>query len=255
MTSGTVMTLTSSDPDGAHRALYNTSHSLSSAVFLGPGGNVPVRAVLIEDTVSTDIPLNANILIEQMGFVGFEQDLYLGAGAFTVTLFKTVHFRFAGSAASAKYAVEIGPGINAGERNDIICSQFAGQDYQVKVSNPTSSTFITNSSLDYAGKCAIRAEGGGSVHVTSCHLEHSSDIDWWFHVSGQNTTLRIVNSQLTAAGPKTERAPFYSDPTLVAFILMGYGSTTTPLGRLNWLMEPAPSSSTGRLPTILPHRT
>jgi hypothetical protein len=66
---------------------------------------------------------------------------------------------------------------------------------------------------------------GGAVYVVDHHTEGSTDLDYWFFVSGSNSILSFSHGPFTIAAAKSHREVIYCDPTVThgGVILNDYG--------------------------------
>jgi hypothetical protein len=185
-------------------------HSISGLLCNGPGLAVTaVVAVNINDTSGSN--LNSGLVFRDCSFVNFAKDVIFGNGAFC-TLFDHCNFTITGGTATT-YSINVpSTSSNAGERNVFSNCMWNNRDKVCLHENSNGNTFFTSCSFDYSATNVMQISAG-SVTITTSHIEQSSDADYWFAVSGAQSQLAILDSEIHIQAAKPNFSPLYCDAT------------------------------------------
>jgi hypothetical protein len=110
------------------------------------------------------------------------------------------------------------PHVNqAGERNLFDNCRFGiSSRTGVIHGNGNGDTTFYNCSFNGNGTKSMRfiAQTGGTIRLTDCHLESSTDEDYWISVTGTNSCMFVQGGQILLAAAKTAFPIFYCDATV-----------------------------------------
>lgn len=255
VTSVTALSFTQSNADANIRTLYNHVNSIDNLLFNGPGANqANAVAVAFNDAALPNTLAGGSF--NHCGFLNWGIDVAHQNGAFCWTFNKCAFTVTSGTPTT--YSITFPTLTNNGERNMFIDCFWYNRRNVMDCSNGNSSTMFIGCSVDGAGRAfTITA---GHVYVVGCHIEYVDDTDYWFYVSGENTSLTLESCEIVSQSAKTSYSPFYSDSTAemggVSIKNCAYGSTssmTVPLigGTGRAVVENLKTQKSGTKPTII----
>jgi hypothetical protein len=208
-TSGNWVAWTQTNSDPNQRPLLNGAHPFENATIYGPG-SANTRAVLFNifdrNPISKSYWL-AGLVFKNITSWDWGQDVIFGNGAFAET-FRDFQFGSDGGAQTT-YSVTGANASNSGERNNFSSGFWFNKTLEVQNLNSGGEIYISQSSLDGAAR-AIDVQAG-TVICTDCHIESSSDADYWVYVTGTNSRFMFSNLSFVLDAAKTHFPLMYAD--------------------------------------------
>ena len=210
MASGVALTITQSNADANVRHGLNHAHPIRNGTIEGASGaNTAITAVYLHDAGALHVVAGGEFL--NMFFLNWGKDVVFGSGAFNITFTKCNFSLTVGTPTT--YSVTIPAGLtNAGERITFNECVWNNRALILSMDNTGCTMFFNGCSLDGQASRAFTVTGG-YVYIDACHIEQTTDADYWFHVSGANTLLLVTGSMIISQIAKTVYSPFYSDST------------------------------------------
>lgn len=214
-TSGNWCAPTQSNSDPNARVMFNGSHPIKNATWVGPGAtNTTAYALYLNDTLTPE-PFIAGLSFENISFVNWGQDVYFGNGAFgeCFTRCNFAVFSGGGGFSATTYSIS-SPNrtMNSGERNTFMQCAWYNKNLHIDQQNGSCDIFCSGCSFD--GATTSIQVGGGNVYLIGCHIESGvTNIDkgYWISVSGTNSACILNACEIVVDADKTAKAPFYSD--------------------------------------------
>lgn len=210
--SGILLRPMQSGIDTNERISAAANHPFENFNLRGPGySNTNVIAMRIEDVTAEQT--NAGNIIRSVAFKAFAIDLQYGQGCFCTRVESCDFQNVIGSGNNDTVAsIQIEFQANSGERNTFTGCFMGNRNYVFRQVNGNADTHFIDCSFNYP-QAVIGVVEAGSVTLSNCHIEGAKDVNRWWVVSGQNSLLNVISTNLIMADNKPNFAPFFSDAT------------------------------------------
>lgn len=196
------------------RPMLNAAHPIMNACWRGPGAQRDSACALhISDSNPAKYCV-AGLMIRNIGFQDWGQDVYLGDGAFCETFVGcTFGITVSGSSGSGgSYSVTQANAQNSGERNSFVACAWYNKLRFVQLLSGNSDMYFVDCSMD--GDGIFLSNMGGTVVYLGGHMEMIGDSANAVYCKGPNAVVLIQGTELVIGSERRNFDIFYSDATV-----------------------------------------
>jgi hypothetical protein len=196
------------------RPMLNAAHPIMNACWRGPGAQRGSACALYINDSNLATYCIAGLMISNVGFCDWGQDVYLGDGAFCETFTGcTFGITVAGSSGGGdSYSVTQANAKNSGERNSFVACAWYNKLHFVQLLYGNSDMFFVDCSMDGDGVFIYNT--AGTVVYLGGHMELIADSANAVYCKGPNAVVLIQGTEVVIDTDRRKFDIFYSDSTV-----------------------------------------